>query len=178
MLPDPLHPAVVHFPLVLVFLLPISALSALWAIRRGAPPRRAWAIPVAVALALTASAWVAIETGGDEEDRVEDVISESAIHEHEEAAERFLLFCGLTGLVVMVGLAGSTVGSAARLLGTVGSFMLIVAGIQVGAAGGELVYRYGAASAYVQGQGASGHVESGRPVRGSDHDDDGERHRR
>ena len=34
MLPNPLHPAVVHFPIVLMFLLPISAGVALWALFR------------------------------------------------------------------------------------------------------------------------------------------------
>ena len=38
MLPDPLHPAVVHFPIVLVFLVPIAAVLAVWVIRRGAFP--------------------------------------------------------------------------------------------------------------------------------------------
>ena len=63
MLPNPLHPAVVHFPLVLAFLLPIFAIGAIWAIGRGARPRRAWSIPLAVALSLAASAWAAVETG-------------------------------------------------------------------------------------------------------------------
>ena len=52
MLPNPLHPAVVHFPIVFMFLLPISAGVALWAIRRGANPLKAWAVPVAFALVL------------------------------------------------------------------------------------------------------------------------------
>ena len=40
MLPDPLHPAVIHFPIVLMVLLPLVAAWALWTIRRGArlPP--------------------------------------------------------------------------------------------------------------------------------------------
>jgi len=46
MLPNPLHPAVVHFPIVLALLLPIFAIGALWTIRRGARPRRAWGIPL------------------------------------------------------------------------------------------------------------------------------------
>jgi uncharacterized membrane protein len=151
MLPDPLHPAIVHFPLVLVFLLPISALAALWAIRQGARARRAWAVPLVVAAALAGSAWLALETGEAEEDRVESVLAEGTLHEHEEAAERFLLFSAVTGVVAAVGLAGGTLGTAARILVTVASFGLVVAGVQVGAAGGELVYRHGAASAYVQG---------------------------
>jgi uncharacterized membrane protein len=169
-LPNPLHPAVVHFPLVLMFLLPISALGALWAIRYGAAARRAWAIPAAVAVTLSASAWLALETGQAEEDRVENVVSERALGGHEEAAERFLLFSGLTGLVVIVGLAGGNVGTAARLLGTAGSFALILAGVQVGAAGGDLVYRHGAASAYVQPAGVADGVAN-PSVRSDDHEE-------
>ena len=150
MLPNPLHPAVVHFPIVLVVLLPLVAVGALWAIRRGASARWAWAVPLAVAAALTLSAWVAIETGEAEEERVEQVVSEQALHEHEEAAERFLVLSGVLLLMAATGLAGGTLGRAGRLLSTVGSVGLIAAGAQVGAAGGELVYRHGAASAYVE----------------------------
>lgn len=150
MLPNPLHPAVVHFPIVLVVLLPLVALGALWAIRCGASVRRAWAVPLAFAAALAASAWVAVETGEAEEDRVERVVGEAALHEHEEAAERFLVLSGALLLVAAAGLTGGPLGRAGRLLSTVGAFGLIVAGVQVGAAGGELVYEHGAADAYVQ----------------------------
>ena len=62
-IPDPLHPAIVHFPIVLTMLLPLFALGALWAIRRGARPMRAWGLTSAVAGALVASAWLAVQTG-------------------------------------------------------------------------------------------------------------------
>ena len=149
MIPDPLHPAVVHFPIVLAFLLPIFAVGALWAIRRGAKPRRGWAVPVALALALTASAWLALATGESEEDRVEGVVGESVLHEHEEAGERFLVLSGLVLVLAGAGLVRGTVGSAARLLATAGSLGLLVAGVAVGRAGGELVYQHGAAQPYV-----------------------------
>lgn len=149
MIPDPLHPAVVHFPIVLAVLLPIFALGALWAIRRGAKPTRPWAIAVALAVALTASAWVALETGEAEEERVEGVVEEAVLHEHEEAGERFLVLSGLVLVVAGAGLAGGTLGSAARLLATAGSLGVLVAGFAVGKAGGELVYRHGAAQPYV-----------------------------
>src|SRR5690348_6821402 len=58
-LPNPLHPAVVHFPIVLAFMLPLFAIGALVAIRRGARPLRAWSLPLAVGAALTLSSWVA-----------------------------------------------------------------------------------------------------------------------
>ena len=159
MLPDPLHPAVVHFPIVLVILLPIVAFAALWAIRRGASPRRAWAVPVAVSAALLLSAGVAIRTGEAEEERVESFVSEEVLHEHEEAAERFLVLSGILLLVTGAGLAGGTLGRAGRLLSSVGAVGLVFVGAQVGAAGGELVYRHGAANAYVAGAWAEPEAE-------------------
>ena len=145
----PLHPLVVHFPIVLAVLLPIFALAALWAIRKGTTPGRAWTLPLAVAAALTVSAYVAGETGEREEDRVERVVTRGAVHSHEEAAERFLVLSGVLLLVASVGLVPRTVGEAARLLTTVGALGLLAAGVQVGHSGGVLVYRHGAASAYV-----------------------------
>ena len=42
MLPDPLHPAVVHLPIALAVLLPLLSLASLLAIRTGWLPQRAW----------------------------------------------------------------------------------------------------------------------------------------
>lgn len=148
MLPDPLHPAVVHFPIVLTFLLPIVALVALWAIRRGTAPRRAWAIPLIVSAALAVSSWVAVETGESQEDRVERVVPEQAFESHEEGGKQFLVLSGALVLVVAVGLASGIVGRSARIIATVGAFALIVHAARVGHSGGQLVYRYGAARAY------------------------------
>jgi len=144
----PLHPLVVHFPIVLAVLLPISAGVALWAVRKGATPRKAWAVPVAVAAALTLSAWVATQTGQAQEDRVEDVVPRSALHGHEESAERLLVLSGVLLLVAAGGLARGNVGRAARYVAAVGTLGLVAAAVQVGHSGGALVYRHNAASAY------------------------------
>lgn len=156
----PLHPMIVHFPMVLVILLPISAAAALWAIRRGASPARAWAVPVVLAGALALSAFVALKTGEAEEEKVERVVSERVLHGHEEAAERFLLLSGVVFLLLGTGLARGPLGSAARTLGTAGALGLVLAGVQVGKAGGELVYRHGAASAYAAPTGAASAAEA------------------
>lgn len=161
----PLHPLIVHFPIVLSVLLPISVLVALWTIRKGTTTRRAWAAPLVLAAALTASAWVATETGEQDEDRVERVVAESAIHGHEEAAERFLVLSGALLLVAAVGLVPRTVGQAARLLTAVGALGLLAAGVQVGHSGGELVYRHGAASAYTGAGGANALEDRGSVAR-------------
>lgn len=151
MLPEPLHPAIVHFPIVLTFLLPVFALASLWAVRRGARPLLAWGPTAALAVALAASAWIAVETGEDQEERVEEVLaSEAALETHEEAAERFLTFAAALLVVTAIGLAPGRVGRTARAATVVGALALVVAGWSVGRSGGELVYRHGAADAYVR----------------------------
>ena len=153
----PLHPLVVHFPIVLTFLLPISVLVALWAIRKGTTPRRVWAVPVAFAAALSLSAFVAVETGEDEEDRVERVVGKAAMHGHEEAAERFLVLSGVLLVVSGAGFLPRTMGRAARLVTGAGAIGLVAAAAQVGHSGGTLVYEHGAASAYTTpGSGTAG----------------------
>jgi hypothetical protein len=161
MLPSPLHPAVVHFPIVFAVLLPLAALGALWAIRKGSAPVRAWAFPMALAVGLTGSAWVALQTGEAEEERVEAFVAEAAIHEHEEAAERFLLVAGVVTLVAGAGLLTGVFGSAARIVATAGTVGVLLAGVQVGRAGGELVYEHGAAQAYVNDAATPAFMEMG-----------------
>src|SRR5687767_14873281 len=154
----PLHALVVHFPIVLAVLLPISAVVALWAIRKGTTPRRAWAVPLAFSAALALSTWAATQTGEAQEDRVERVVARGALHGHEESAERFLVLSGVLVLVAAGGLASGTIGRAARIVTAVGAIGLVAAGAQVGHSGGVLVYRHGAASAYTD-PGAGGDRE-------------------
>jgi len=153
MLPNPLHPAIVHFPIVLSVLLPVAAIVAFIAIRRGAHARWIWAVPLAFAAALTLSGWVSLETGENEEDTVESVVAESAIHDHEEAAELFMVLSGVLLAIATVGMASGTLGTAARAVTIAGSLIVLGAGVQVGKLGGELVYEHGAASVYVDGPG-------------------------
>lgn len=176
-MPDPLHPAIVHFPIVLVFLLPLVAGIILWTVYRGAPVRR-WAWVVGVAAALSLSAWVATQTGGQQEDRVESVVAESAIETHEEAGEQFLVLSLIVLALVGAGLAPGRIGNAGRIAGTVAAALLIIAGWRVGDSGGELVYTHGAAQAYVNaaggGEGSTPPGERSDRHRGDDDDDRGE----
>jgi len=148
-LPNPLHPAIVHFPIVLAVLLPLFAIGALVAIQRGARPMRAWSLPLAVGAALTLSSWLAVETGEDQDERVEQVVGDAPLETHEEAAELFLTLSGALLLLSATGLVRGVVGRAGRITATVGAIALVAAAVQVGHSGGELVYRHGAASAYV-----------------------------
>lgn len=150
LLPDPLHPAVVHLPMALAVLLPLFALGALIAISRGAAPRAAWGVTVVMAALLVVSGLVAKETGEDSEERAEKVVPEAALETHEEAADRFVVV-GLVMLAIsLAGLRRDRLGSGARMAATLASVGVLAAGWSVGHAGGELVYRHGAAAAYSQ----------------------------
>jgi uncharacterized membrane protein len=165
MIPDPLHPAVVHFPIVLVFLLPIFALAAIRAIHRGSATARAWAVPVALSAALALSSWVAVQTGGAQEDRVEDIVPSAALDAHEDAAELFLTLSGVLVLVAGAGFLPGMLGRTARVAAAAGAVGLVAVGANVGHSGGELVYRHGAASAYTHPNGAA--YEAANNARGS-----------
>jgi uncharacterized membrane protein len=148
MLPEPLHAAVVHFPVVFAVILPAVALLSLIAIRRGGGPLRWWGGTTVLMAALAISAFAAVRTGEAEEERVERVVGEQPIERHEEAAERFLLLAGGLFLLGAAGLAPRRVGAAFRVAGAAGTLVIAAAVWQVGESGGELVYRHGAAAAY------------------------------
>jgi uncharacterized membrane protein len=174
MIMQPLHPVVVHFPIVFVVLLPIVAIVAIFAIRRGAGVRSAWLPVTGIAAALALSSWLAVETGEREEEIVEKVVAESAIHDHEESAEIFfpLTIAGL--LLVSAGLLNGRPGRLLRSAAVIAALGISVAGYQVGHSGGELVYEHGAANAYTLG-GAGSVADEHEPQRDS-HEGSDERH--
>jgi len=155
MFPNPLHPAIVHLPIALAILIPGLALLGLGLISRGYLPVSAWGFVVLLQVLLLGSGWVALETGEDQEARIEPIVAESHVEDHEEAAERFLLIAGLGLLALGAGLLPERGGTAARVVGVLASFAVFAAGVSVGHSGGELVYKHGAANAYIDASAAS-----------------------
>lgn len=150
----PLHPALVHLPLGASMLVPLVALALTVALWRRWWPRSTWAVVVALQLCVVGGGWLALLTGEQEEDRVERVVPHSAIETHEERAE---LFVGAAAAVLALSVAALVLGrfETPRLLLTLavtaGSGVVAGLGAWTGHAGGELVYRHGAASAYTGG---------------------------
>lgn len=147
-IPDPLHPAVVHFPIVLALLLPLGAALVLWAVRTRRLPARAWAVVLALQLAAAGSAWLAEETGERDEEVVERVVAERALEAHEEAAERLVVMLALGIPLAAAGLLRGRWGEGARMATLLLGLASAWAVVGVGHSGGELVYRHGAASAH------------------------------
>ncbi len=160
-MPEPLHPALVHIPIALAMLMPLLSVLALLMIRWNLYPARTWGTIVLLQALLLGSGWIAASAGGREEDRVEKVVDHDLIEEHEHAAERFLVGAGVVLVISAAGLLSGTVGIAGRVATVVGSVALLGMSGAVGHSGGELVYKHGAASAYMEGTAQPELIEDG-----------------
>ena len=95
----PLHPAIVHLPLGIAMALPLVVIGVTLSRPRAWLGRRTWWLAVMLSAVVLASAGVALRSGEDEEERVEDRVGKAAIHEHEERAEQFTFAAGATLLL-------------------------------------------------------------------------------
>jgi uncharacterized membrane protein len=147
----PLHPAIVHLPLGLAFVIPALAAGFAWALWTGrVRPRGAWLTVIALQALLLGSGFVAMNTGEREEDRVERIVPDAAIERHEEYAEQFVWAVGLTlvAAVLVPAFRKPALVHAMAAATVVGTLVVVAAAIRVGHAGGQLVYAHNAGAAY------------------------------
>ena len=146
----PLHPAIVHLPLGLAFIIPLLAIGFAWALRKGRVRPRAWLAIVALQAILLGAGMVAMNTGEREEERVEAVVPDAALEQHERLAGQFVWATAGTLVLALLVLVfrGGTIARALTLATAVASVLVAAAAIRVGRAGGELVYRHNAGAAY------------------------------
>ncbi len=144
MIPDPLHPSVVHLPIALAVLLPLFSIAALIAIWQGARPRASWVVVVALQLLLSIGAWAAEETGERDEDFYENGAAHEVLEQHEELAEVFVTFAWLALPLAIFGLMGNKVGKVCRGVYLLAAIGLLIVGGMVGHRGGKLIYPDGA----------------------------------
>ena len=167
--PDPLHPAVVHFPIALLITGAGAAVVAVFV--------RRWHLPWLAALLLvlgSAGAVVAVGTGKQEEEMVEtsSAAAEQVLDDHEEwgeTARNFALAAALfalaAALAARVRFAGLGLSVVAALLALAGAYAVA----QAGHYGGELVYRHGAG---INTSGAASTPENPKHHGDGDDDDD------
>lgn len=157
----PLHAKLVHLPVALAVLMPVLS-AVLWvAIVRSWLPLRTWWLGVAAQALLVASGLAALRSGEADEERVERVVPETAIEQHEEAAQAFVFAGGVVLLLTVLPfvLRGRPkVAGYAMAAVTLGTIAVLALGYRVGGSGGELVYRHGAAAAFAGGGTGDGAV--------------------
>ena len=143
-LPDPLHPAIVHFPIALLLVGAAMAVAAVFV--------RRWHLPLFAAILLSLGALGAVAatvTGEEEEEKVEHAIpsAEPVLEEHAEWGES-ARNAGILSAVLAIGAAAlASRPVIGRFLSVLTAFVAIGAGyavVQAGHFGGELVYRHGA----------------------------------
>lgn len=143
-MPSPLHPALVHFPIVLILLGTLVALPAVvtprWNLR--------WIAAVLLALGAIGTA-AALATGEEDGEAVEQVAGvEAVLDQHENWAQRTQGFSIAAGLCALAAAAATLrwptlargIGAASAIVALVATFCVV----QTGHYGGQLVYRHGA----------------------------------
>jgi uncharacterized membrane protein len=162
MIPDPLHPAIVHFPIVFLLLGAPLAIAVVFI--------RSWNLPVVAAIVLTlgaAGAAVATWTGGQAAELAGELngSGEQILDEHEELGGR-ARNAGIVAAVLAVAsaalfrkpLAARATGAAAALAAIAAAFSVA----QAGHYGGQVVYKHGVGvnTAAVSSQTAEGGTDA------------------
>ncbi len=169
-IPDPLHPAIIHFPVVLILLGTFVAFVAVFWRKHHAP------VLGAALLTLGAlGAWAAVETGKSDGGLAENLSPQAAalLDEHQDWAEHTLT---LAAIAAVAGIASvwlfrfpriaRAVAVATALIASLASYALY----QTGHRGGALVFRHGVGvtvtAPATPGEGAAD-VASTRQTRGA-----------
>lgn len=148
-MPNPLHPAIVHFPIAMAFLVPLLIVVFAFMLKKNKMAPTAWLIIIGLQFILTASGYISLETGETEETPVGKVLSKQLIHAHEEASE---VFVGMTVLALALSVAVYFMRKELQFRLHMGIFIISLLGgflaYRTAALGGELVYKHGATQAY------------------------------
>lgn len=169
----PLHPKIIHLPIALSVLMPLISAGLLLAWVRGWLPRRAFLIALLLQAVLVGSAYAGIRSGEADEERVEAVMSEAPIEEHEEASKAFTVAAAVV-LVIMAAafLPNERAARSGAALSFLGTLVVLGLGYRAGAAGGRLVYVHGATDAFRSDQPAGATAAGSPDGRGREEDEE------
>lgn len=141
----PLHPGLAHLPLGLAFAAPLLALVIALMTRRERWPRQVWALLLLVQLVLAVAALVSLFTGEAEERLISACVDRAALEQHESWAN-YLVWSSFIAAAATIGvMVASRRRRQAALLTLAFSVVPMTLAILTGQAGGELVYKHGAA---------------------------------
>jgi len=142
-IPQPLHPALIHFPIVLIFLgcgaAALSLFSERWNIR-------SWTVVLLVLAAI--GTMVATWSGGEARHAVGVLppVTAQLVHNHAEWGETTRNIAIATAILAVAGLwikAGPRLDLAFRFLLFAMTLIATLSVIQTGRLGGEMVYHHG-----------------------------------
>lgn len=142
-IPSPLHPAIVHFPIVLILLGTLAAVAAAF-VRRFHLPWLAAAMLAGGALGAIAATW----TGDEDQEIVGELAptTEGILEQHEQWGKRTRNIAILAALLATAGVSTTRFPKVARGLGIAAAVAAVSASYAVsetGHYGGQLVYKNG-----------------------------------
>lgn len=169
-IPDPLHPAIVHFPIVLILLGTMAAVAAVF-IRR-------WHLPLLAAVLLTAGAlgaFAATWTGDSDQEMAGELSpdAEQILEEHEEWGERTRNIAIAAALLAIASASIARFPTVARGLGIASALAAMIASyavVETGHYGGLLVYKHGVGTNTSTGNNPSNSTHE-HPRKADDDDD-------
>ena len=153
MIPSPLHPALVHFPIALLLVGAMAAVAAAFL--------RRWHLPLGAAILLglgALGALAAVQTGETEGGLAAGMISEPAeqmLDEHEDWAETTRSLAIVAALLAVASASLGRFPRTARVAGAAAALAALCAAYAVaetGHRGGQLVYKYGVGINLAAGQ--------------------------
>lgn len=171
----PLHPKIVHIPMALATLMPLISIGLLVAWWKDWLPDKTWWIAVALQAVMFGSGWVAMQTGEQDEEKVEQVLaSEEPIEVHEERAEVFFWASGglLAVMVLPMVIPGASRKRWIAVAASAGTVAVFWLGYRVGQAGGDLVYKHGAADAHIDAAASPGGTTGGEHEEAEEEEED------
>lgn len=140
-LPDPLHPAIVHVPIGLAVVMPLMSLIVAFGIRKGWFRVRTWVLILLLQLILMASAFVAVQTGEQQEENRPQIVAQEKIDLHEEYGRMMMIAAAVTFLLMFAGLHPKrAIAEKLQWLSIAGSFVVLYFAFLAGHSGGVLVY--------------------------------------
>jgi hypothetical protein len=145
----PLHPAIVHFPIAVTFLLPLLILVFAWAIKSGKMAKETWLVIIALQAMVTVSGYISLETGETDEEKVSVIVGKELVNKHEESAE---IFVGMTVIALAAGVATWFLQPAfqekLRFGVAIIALLPLFFAYRTAQMGGHIVYRFGGANAH------------------------------
>ena len=164
-IPDPLHPAIIHFPVVLILLGTFAALAAIFWRKNHVP------ILAAALLALgSLGAWVAVQTG--ESDGGLLLLSpqgETLLEEHQNWGQRTLFIASIAAGLAIASVLLFRFPRLARVAAATAALTAIAASYgvyQTGHRGGALVFRHGAGVSLSQSDPSTGTIADATKLSG------------
>lgn len=145
----PLHPAVVHFPLVLSLLIPLS-IVAIVIFGRRVNSKPLWLTPAALAVGAALTAYLSMKWGGDDWEKVVAIVGEGPLGEHADSGQRFAYaLYALAALTPVLGFVKGRVRLGVSCLCVGLGAIAVALGVKAGHTGGQVVYEFGGAAAHM-----------------------------